>query len=94
MWDENIPKEAPIFKGPPYCEEGNTPERVVMMIIPTGDHIEIGDPLKEEGIQVRVEGHLIKEDIPIGVEGLLAEEDILEEDPLMVEGPLMEMEDP
>ena len=64
------------------------------MIISTGDHIWIGDPLKEEGIQVRVEGHLIEEDIPIGMEGLLEEDDILKEDPLMVEGPLMEIEDP
>ena len=46
-------------------------ERVVMMIIPIGDHIGIRDPLKEEGIQVRVEGYLIKEDISIGIEGLL-----------------------
>ena len=59
-----------------------------MMIISTGDHIEIRDPLKEEGIQVRVEGHLMEEDILIGMEGLL------EEDPLMVEDILMEMEDP
>ena len=50
-----------------------------MMIISTGDHIGIRDPLKEEGIQVRVEGHLIKEDTPIGMEGLLEEEDILED---------------
>ena len=57
------------------------------MTIPTGDQIGNGDPLKEEGIQIRVEGHLIKGDIPIGMEGLLEEEDILEEDPLMVEGP-------
>ena len=51
-----------------------------MMIIPTGDHIGIRDPLQEEDIQVRVEDHLIKEDMPIGMEGLLKEEDILEED--------------
>ena len=93
MQDENIPKEAPIFKGPSYHKEGNTLDRVVRMIIPIGDHIGIGDPLKEEDIQVRVEGHLIKEDIPIEMEGLL-EEDILEEGHLMVEGPLMEIEDP
>ena len=46
--DENIPKEAHIFKGPPYPKEGNTPERVVMMITPMGDHIGIGDPLRGE----------------------------------------------
>ena len=55
-----------------------------MMIMSTEHHIGIRDPLKEGGIQVRGEGHLIEEDIPIGTEGLL------EEDPLMVEGPLME----
>ena len=64
--------------------------------MPIGDHIGIRDPLKEEHIQVRVEGHLNKE---IGMKGLLEEEDILkeegilEEDSLMVEAPLM-MEDP
>ena len=68
-----------------------------MMRMSIEDHIGIGDPLKEGGIQVKVEGHLIKEDIwiedllgediPIEMEGLLEEEDILEEDPLMVEGP-------
>ena len=52
------------------------------------DHIEIEDPLKEEAIQVRMEDCLIEGGIPIGIEGLLEEENILEEDPLM------EMEDP
>ena len=66
------------------------------------DHIGIGDSLKEEDIQVKVEGHLneediwiedlLEEDIPIEMEDLPEEEDILEEDPLMVEDPL-EMED-
>ena len=94
MQDENIPKEAHISKGPPYHEEGNIPERVVMMIIPTGDHIEIRDPLKERDIQVKVEDPQIEEDIPIETEGLPEEEDILEEDPLMeMEDPLM-VEDP
>ena len=64
-----------------------------MMIISTGDHIEIGDPLKEGDIQVKVEGHWIGEDIPIEMEGLPEEEDIQKEDPLMVGDPL-EMEDP
>ena len=82
MQDKNIPKEAHIFKWPPYHEEGNMQERAVMMIISTGDHIGIRDALKEGGIQVRVEDHLVKEDIPIRMEGLLEEEDILEEDPL------------
>ena len=64
-----------------------------MMIISTGDHIEIRDPLKERDIQVKVEGHQIKE-IPIEMEGLPEEEDILEEDSLMVKDPLMEIKDP
>ena len=94
MQDENIPKEAPIFKRPPYHKERNIQERAVMMIISTRDHIEIGDPLKEGDIQVKVESHWIAEDILIEMEGLPEKEDILEEDPLMVEDPLMEMEDP
>ena len=81
LQDENIPKEAHIFKGPPYCKEGNIQERAVMMVISTEDHIEIGDPLKEGDIQVKVEGHWIEEDIPMEMEGLPEEEDILEEDP-------------
>ena len=54
-----------------------------MIIDPT----EVGDPLKEEVIQVRMGDHLIEGDILIGTEDLLEEEDILEEDPLMVEDP-------
>ena len=60
----------------------------------TIDRIEVRDPLKEEGIQIGMEDHLIEGDILIGIEDLLEEEGILEEDPLMVEDPLMEMEDP
>ena len=94
MGDGNIPNEAHMFKRPLYHEEGNIQERAVMMITSTEDHIEIGDPLEEGDIQVKVEGHWIKEDIPIEMEGLPEEEDILMmEDPLMVEDPLM-MEDP
>ena len=47
-------------------------------------------PLKEEGIQIGMEDHLIEGNILIGIEDLLEEEDILEEyplDPLMVEDP-------
>ena len=58
------------------------------MVITIEDQIEIEDPLKEEDIQVKMEDHLIEGGIPIGIEGLLEEENILEEDPLM------EMEDP
>ena len=63
LQNEDIPKEVHIFKGPPYHKEGNIPMRVVRIIIPIGDHIEIGDPLKEEDIQVRVGGHPNEEDI-------------------------------
>ena len=56
-------------------KKGNIQESVVMMIIPTGDHIEIRDPLKEGDIQIKVEGHWIKQDIPTEMEGLLEEED-------------------
>ena len=51
------------------------------------DHIEIKDPLKEGGIQIRMEDHLIEGSIPIGIKGLLEEKDTLDEDPLMVEDP-------
>ena len=64
------------------------------MTIPIRDHIGNRDPLKEEGIPIKVEVHLIEEGIPIGMGGPLEEENILEEDPLMVEDPLMETEDP
>ena len=35
-----------------------------MIIIPIGDHLGIGNPLKEEDIQVRVEGYPNEKDIP------------------------------
>ena len=63
--------------------EGNIWEIVAMIIDPT----EVRDPLKEEGIQIRMGDCLIEGDILIGIEDLLEEEDILEEDPLMVEDP-------
>ena len=75
--NKNIPKMVHIFKGLLCHAEGNIWEIVVMII----DHIEIGDPLKEEGIQIRMEDCLIEGGILIGIEDLLEEEDILEEDP-------------
>ena len=103
-WGENIPKEAHMYKKPPYHEGGSIQEKVVMMIMLVEGHIGIGDPQREGDIQVKVEGHLIKEDIriedllgediPIEMEDLQEEEDTMEEDPLIVEDPLMEMEDP
>ena len=76
-----------------------------MMAILIEGHIEIEDPLRKGGIQIKVEGHLIEEHtliedllgegIQIEMEDPLEEEDTQEEDPLMeVEDPLMEMEDP
>ena len=75
--NKNIPKMVHIFKGPLCHAEGNIWEIVVMII----DHIEIRYPLKEEGIQIRMEDCLIEGGILIGIEDLLEEEDILEEDP-------------
>ena len=72
-----------------YHIEGNIWEIVAMIIDPT----KVGDPLKEEVIQIRMGYHPIEGDILIGIDDLLEEEDILEEDPLMMEDPLM-VEDP
>ena len=77
--EQEYPKKVHIFKGLLCHAEGNIPEIVVMIMIE--EHIGIEDPLKEEGIQIRVEDCLIEGGIPIGIEGLLEEEDILEEDP-------------
>ena len=52
-----------MYKEPPYHEEGNIQEKAVMMIMSIEDHIRIRDPPKERDIQVKVEGHLIEEDI-------------------------------
>ena len=82
-WNGNILKMACIFQELLYHAEGNIWEIVVMIIDPT----EVGDPLKEEGIQIRMGDCLIEGDILMGIEDLLEEEDILEEDPLMVEAP-------
>ena len=84
LWNEDIPNEAHIFKGPPHCKEGNILERVVMILIMIGDHIEIEDPLKEGDIEVKMEGHQIEEDTRIEDtlgEGIPTEmEDPLEEE--------------
>ena len=83
-----------MYKEPQYHEEGNIQEKAVMMIMLIVDHIGIGHLLKEGDTPVKVEGHLIEEDIHIEMEGLSEEEDIMEEDPLTVEGPLIKMETP
>ena len=78
-----------------HQEGGNIQEEVAMMMITEG-HIEIGDPLREGDIQIKVEDLLMEEDTLI--EDLLEEdipiemEDPLEED--TQEDPLMELEDP
>ena len=69
-----------MYKEPPYQEGGNIQEKVVMIIMIVEGHIEIRDPLREGDIQIKVEGHLIKEDILI--------EDLLGEDiPIEMEDP-------
>ena len=55
-----------MYEEPPYQEGGNSQEKVVMMIMLIEGHIEIKDPLTEGDIQIKVEGHLIEEDILIG----------------------------
>ena len=75
----------------PCQEGGNIQEKVAMMTMLTEDHIEIGDPLREEDIQIKVEDHLIEEDTliedlleentPIEMENPMEEEDTQEEDP-------------
>ena len=56
LWNENVPKEAHIFKEPP-SHERNIQEGVVMILLMVGDYTEIKDPLKEGDIKVRIEGH-------------------------------------
>ena len=48
MLDETPPKEAPTWRELPKLGEGNIWEGIVMAMV-TGDHIEIGYPLTEEG---------------------------------------------
>ena len=67
--EDRFPKVACMYKEPLYHEGENIQKRVVMMIIPTGDHIEIGDPLTGGDTQIKVEDHQIKEDIPAEMEG-------------------------
>ena len=86
LWNENIPKEAHIFKGPLH-HKGNIQERVVMILLKIGDHTEIEDPLKEGDIKVRMKGHQREE-------GTRIEDTLGEGDPLEEEVHLMEMEDP
>ena len=89
-------------KEPPHQEGGNIQEKVAMMIIE--GHIEIGDPLREGDIPIKVEDplteedtlieDLLEEDTPIEMEDPLEEEDTQEEDPLMEIKDPLEMEDP
>ena len=94
---ETPPKEVPMCGELSPQGEGNIWEETVIVMV-TGDHIEIRDPLTEEG--TLVEDPLIEKDTLIEVADPLKEEDTLVEDPLIeVEDPLeedilMEMEDP
>ena len=68
------------------------PGGYIVIVMVTGEHIETGNPLTEEGTQV--EDLLIEEDTLIEVGDPLTEKNTLAEDPLIEEdGPLME-EDP
>ena len=76
------------YKEPPCQEERNIQEEMMMII---ENHIEIGDPLREGDIQIKVEDpltkevtlieNLLEEDISIEMEDPLIEEDTQEEDP-------------
>ena len=87
----------------PHQEGGSIQEEMAMMMIIEG-HIEIGDPLREGDIQIKMEDPLTEENTQIEdpleegtieMEDPLEEEDIQEEDPLMeMADPLIEMEDP
>ena len=65
MLDETSPKEASTCRELPQQGEENIQEEVVIAMV-TGDHIETGDLLTEEGTQV--EDPLIEEDSLIEVE--------------------------
>ena len=69
-----------MYKEPSYKEGENIQKKVVMVIMLVEGHIEIGDPLREGDIQIKVEGHMIEEDI--------LREDLLGEDiPIEMEDP-------
>ena len=88
----------------PCQEGGNIQEEMAMMMTIEG-HTEIGDPLREGDIQIKVGDplteedtlieDLLEEDIPIEMEEPLEEGDTQEEDLLMeMEDHLMKIEDP
>ena len=94
--NENPLKETHIYKELPLPEVENT-ERMTVIMMVLGGHIEVGDPLIKEDILTKVGDPLTEEDTLI--EDLL-EEDILiemgdpkEEEDTLVDDPLMEMED-
>ena len=103
--NKDISERVYIFEGLLHHTGENILVRVVMILIVVEEHMEIGDPLKEEDIKVRMEGHHIEEairiedtlgeGIQIGVEDPLMdmEDPLRMEDPLIMEDPLM-MEDP
>ena len=79
-----------MYKEPPHQEGGKIQEEMTIMMTIEG-HIEIGDPLREGDIQIKVEDPLTEEDTLI--EDLLEEgmptkmEDPPEEEDIQKEGP-------
>ena len=83
-------KEAPMCKELLQLGEGKVLEETVIAMV-IEDHIQIKDPLTEEGIQMEVGDPLTEEDTQ--VEDLLMVEDPQEEDILIEMGNPLEEED-
>ena len=84
QWNENPLKETPIYKELPLPQVENT-ERMTVIMIVLGGHVEVGDPLMKEDILTKVGHPLTEEDTLIG--------DLLEEDILIEMGDPLEEED-
>ena len=63
--NKDISERVHIFERLLHHAEGNILVRVVMILIVIEEYMEIKDPLKEEDIKVRMEGHKIEETIRI-----------------------------
>ena len=82
-----------LFEDLLYHAEENIHVRVVMILMVIGGHMKIEGPLKEEDTKIRTGGHQIEETIRI--EDLLGDGiQIKIGEPLIMEDPLIEMEDP
>ena len=66
--NETLPKEAPMCKELLQLGEGKVLEETVIAMV-IGDHIKIGDPLTEEGIQMEVEDPLTGRSPGVGPPG-------------------------